>query len=190
MTALHSYNSGMTRRVLLVAAGIGVVVLLAAGGWAFAFWRTFIGPPGPRNAAALTRLREAGYVPAEATDVFISDTHGGFHGDGDTLLVFACGRACLDQLKERVSRDYASQIARGLTRDWSTPSTPGLPQIQRTLESIASTDRGRRPRMPDLSPGSVLVLCGEQGSGPTSYCGNLFVLDYGRQRFWYMNIQA
>ena len=170
--------------------GLVMAVLLAAASVS-AFWLVFVGIASSRNARVLARLRDVGYLLSEAADVFFSDTHGGFHGDGDMLLAFSCPVTCLDQLRDRVAKDYAPQIERAWTVGWSPYADANHTEIEGTIAYIMSGAMDeRRGRTPDPTNRSILFLCGDKPDGPNKYCGNLFAIDYQTHRFWYLNIQT
>jgi hypothetical protein len=176
-------------RHLLVFA-LSAVLLLGVG-YVAVFWFVFVGVPFVRNERDLPHLREVGYLPAEARDIFISDARGGFHGDGDMLLVFSCTAECLDRVKARVAQDYAPQIERAMTVGWSRYAAANTAQIDRTIQWMTSGQSAERlAHVPDTKGHTIVFLCGDKGSGPNNYCRNLFAIDVASGHFWYMTIQT
>jgi len=165
--------------------GFGVLSVI---GCLLLLWFVFFGPFSfLQNKMSLEHLREIGYIPQEAHDIYISDAHGGFHGDGDTFLVFSCPRECLISLKDRIERGYSFQIARGFTSGWSGYSDANISEINRTIELITSQNQKSAKHKPDIRSPDVIFLCGDKNPRD-GYCGSLFAIDFSSQRFWYLNI--
>lgn len=73
---------------------IGMILLgilfLGIVPWYILLWIVFVGHDQGRNEASLKRLRDRGYLPADARIVLANDSHGGLHGDGAIFIVFEC----------------------------------------------------------------------------------------------------
>ncbi|MEN8131601.1 MAG: hypothetical protein ABFS45_15695 [Pseudomonadota bacterium] len=169
-----------------VVAGIVGIAIFAFIAFAGLIWSGFIGSESGRNEAALKRLRDRGYLPSAAQNVFVNDSHGGFHGDGTTFIVFDCTDSCLNDLRAKISQDHDYRLSRNPDEVWKRTLKDGA--AKRTLEITTQDVKQIESLVPDLNSENVEFRCIGRVTTPFSFCTSLYLVDIKAGRFWYMNI--
>ncbi len=177
----------MPHRLITIALRLLVVAGVAIALWYFLSWLLFVGPSSWRNQKALQQF--GSFVPPEAEEVFIEDTHMGFHGDGDTFLTFRCSVECLKSLQLKIAA-----TSRGLlsSTGWSNqyPSEEVKKRVIATaMPAVGSSPSKKRESLqpPSFEGASVVHFCVFRPSDP-EYCTDLYLIDYSQERFWYFNV--
>ena len=123
-----------------------------------------------KNHRALKREQEHGLVPANATDIYIQDNHGGFHGDGLTFLTFTC-----------VSQEPNIPIK----PNWEKP--PLFEKAQSTFDFVINCFSVPAHYLPDMSSPSVYYMINDRGGGEF-HVGHLYIHDKEKDQYWYFNV--
>ncbi len=169
----------MRRNVLKLATILVGTLALGVGVWFFGVWFVTVGPASWQNETALKRLRDRGYLPAEAREILVKDSHDGFHGDGTTFIVVECSPACLNELRAKIDKDYDYRLSVRPHEAWQR--SPHDDTVQRTLEMTADQETDNRSILPGLSSKSLEFRCIGRIQEPFSYCTTLYLLDHARR---------
>jgi len=120
-----------------IAVAIPLVFLLAVGIWI---------DLGSRPTRTVEDVR---WLPSSAEVLFFKDTHGGWHGDGSTLLVFTC-----------TPSDLRSVLSRFAIGD-RVPANPPLDKLTRDRFLHLARVRGLPQELyPDLDAPSIRWISG------------------------------
>ncbi|MFQ5684848.1 MAG: hypothetical protein ACE5HC_16465 [Candidatus Binatia bacterium] len=176
----------MGRKVLKVATILLGALALSVGVWFFSVWIVFVGPASWRNETALKRLRDRGYLPADAREILVKDSHGGFHGDGTTFIVVECSPECLRELRAKINKDYDYRLSVSPHESWRRSLHDDA--AKRTLEITADKENDDSSLLPDIGSKGLEFRCIGRIKEPFSYCTTLYIIDHAVGRFWYMNI--
>lgn len=124
-----------------------------------------------RDRSTMKRLTETGFIPQNAANIILQDSHGGLHGDGCMFVTF------------RLSKTDHSWP--WLLSEWS--KLPLGSHHETTFDRVIKEFSIPAEQLPDLSSASVYYL-NDDSSGRRAPPGHLYIQDRDKNQYWYFNV--
>ena len=124
-----------------------------------------------RERSTIQRFRDNGFIPSGATNVYVKDNHGGFHGDGLTFLTFR---------SEEVPTSYWIQQAA-----WKP--MPMEKRAQTTFDVVSEQLNVPDAYIPQMSSPSLSYFMNDRSDYREIHTGHLYLRDEQSRQYWYFN---
>lgn len=139
-------------------------------------WIVLFGNDQGRNEASLKRLRDRGYLPADARIVLAKDSHGGLHGDGTTFIMYECLPECLKVVRAKINEDHDYRLSVNSQEDWQGSRHDNA--VTCTREMTADNENDHSSVLPDIGSKDLEFRCIGRIKKSFSYCRTLSMIDH------------
>jgi len=122
--------------------------------------------------STMTRLKERGFIPNNATQIVVRDSHYGFHGDGCMFVTFRCPES--EQPWKRTSGKWIK--------------LPLDSRAKATLDVVERDFSIPPDQLPDLRSPSVYYWIDDSSDRRDECTGHLYMQDKDKNQYWYFNL--
>lgn len=171
-----------------------IFVWSVSGLYSYVFMIAF--NPWPLSAyqhyAVKNHLLETGVIPQNAKNIYVRDSHAGFHGDGNRFVTFIYTgnvrdvpevkkiNAFIKYNREKPTPHISVQM------NWKK-SPPGL--FYGSTVSIVTSDFGiQEEYLPNTESSTLYYYCTDDLKSKGLYCRKLHIYDSAENKYWYFNV--